>query len=229
MDVASGSGRYRGGPVRSADLPRRVRAAARTRRDEGESRPSWLPDGLAAPIGAGHEPASAKHERGDLFGGFAGDVREDGGVGVGGEHDGAVPEHVLHHPQVHPGGQRQGGRAVGEVMQPDRRHPGLHRESADGPGQPVGCHRVTAWAGEHVPTVLIGRTAFDPFQGLLLPVPTKRGDGRAVQSERPFAAGGLGWADDHMAVVLLQLLADRRYAGVQVDVAPAQPGRLATA
>jgi hypothetical protein len=60
-------------------------------------------------------------------------------------------------------------------------------------------------------------------------VSTKRGDGGAVQGDRPLAAGGLGWADDHVAVVLLQLLADRRYAGVQVEVAPAQPGRLTPA
>ena len=44
---------------------------------------------------------------------------------VGGQHDAGVAEHLLHDPQVHARahlGQR--GRAVPQVMQPDRRQPG---------------------------------------------------------------------------------------------------------
>ena len=36
-----------------------------------------------------------------------------------------MAEHVLHHSQVYPGGQGQRGRAVTQVVQPDRRQPGL--------------------------------------------------------------------------------------------------------
>ena len=54
-------------------------------------------------------------------------VGQDRGVGVGGQHDAGVAEHVLHDVQVHPGGQGQRGRAVPKVVQPDRRQPGLAR------------------------------------------------------------------------------------------------------
>ncbi len=42
-------------------------------------------------------------------------------MGVGGQHDAGVAQHFLHHPQVHPRGQGQRGRAMPQIMQPDRR------------------------------------------------------------------------------------------------------------
>jgi len=41
------------------------------------------------------------------------------GVGVGGEHDAGVPEHVLDDVQVGSGGQGEAGGAVPQVVQPD--------------------------------------------------------------------------------------------------------------
>src|SRR6266568_6922289 len=61
--------------------------------------------GPAGASGAGDEAARLEDEAGDLFGGGAGDLGQDRGVGVGGEHDRGVAHHVLHHLQFHPCGQ----------------------------------------------------------------------------------------------------------------------------
>jgi len=54
-------------------------------------------------------------------------------------------------------------------------------------------------------------------------------DGGAIQRDGALAAGGLRRAQHQAAVVLLELAGDDRGGAVEVDVAPAQPGRLAPA
>jgi hypothetical protein len=76
-------------------------------------------------------------------------------------------------------------------------------------------------AGEHVPAVLIGLTDLQALQRLLLPMPAQRRDRAPIQGDGACAAGGLRWADDHVPVVLLQLLGDGGDAAVEVQVAPA--------
>jgi hypothetical protein len=49
--------------------------------------------------------------------------RQDGGVRVGGEHDAGVTELILDRLEVGAGGVGKAGRAVPEIMQPDRRQP----------------------------------------------------------------------------------------------------------
>jgi hypothetical protein len=54
-------------------------------------------------------------------------------------------------------------------------------------------------------------------------------DGGSIERYGAAAGGGLRWADMHGASVGDALLLDGDRAGVQVDVAPAQPGGLAAA
>jgi hypothetical protein len=75
--VRSGGGRELAGVVWSADLPSRVRSTGQRCR-RGRRGPADLADGSACPGGAGYESSGAQDEGGDLFGGFAGDVWEDG-------------------------------------------------------------------------------------------------------------------------------------------------------
>jgi hypothetical protein len=109
------------GSCRAADLAPWVGVAA-------QSLPAAAPAGrlrLTGPSGARDEASGRDDERGDVLGGLAGDLEEDRGIGVGGQHDAGVAEHVLYDLQVHFGGQGEGGRAVPQVVQPDRRQPGL--------------------------------------------------------------------------------------------------------
>jgi hypothetical protein len=179
--------------------------------------------GAAGACGAGDQAACLEDEGGDLLGSGAGDLGQDRGVGVGGEHDGGVAHHVLHHLQFHPSGQGERGGTVAQVMQPDRRQPGGLGEDAEVAGEPVGGQRVAAEAGEDVAAVMVA--------GLVLAgaVGAQRGDGGVVQGDDAGAVAGLGRAGDHVPVVLLQLLGDDRDTLVEVDVAPAQPGGLAAA
>jgi hypothetical protein len=98
---------------------------------------------------------------------------------------------------------------------------------AEGPCEPVRGEWIAVQTGEHVPAVPIGLANVQALTLLALPVPRQRGDGRAVQRDRPYAAGGLRWTNDHVTVVLLQLLVDGCDAAVQVEIAPPQAARLA--
>src|SRR5437868_10285632 len=76
-------------------------------------------------VGSRDEAGGFEDAGGGLLCCFVGDLRKDGGVGVGGEHDAGVPEHLLHTLQFHRGRQGEGGCAVAQVVQPDRRQPCL--------------------------------------------------------------------------------------------------------
>lgn len=94
----------------------------------------------AGACGAGDEAACLEDEAGDLLGGGAGNLGQDRGVGVGGEHDGGVAHHVLHDLQFHPGGN-EGGGAMAKIVQADG------RQSAGGMVLPAGAYVVK---GDHV-------------------------------------------------------------------------------
>ena len=82
------------------------------------------------------------------FGGVVGEVGEHAGVGVGGEHDAGVAEHRLYGFEVVAGGQGQAGRAVAQVMQPDRGQVGGADQALEQLAEPVGFDRVAALVGE---------------------------------------------------------------------------------
>lgn len=64
------------------------------------------------------------------------------GVTVGGEHDAGVAEHRLYDFEVVAGGEGQAGRAVAQVMQPDRRQVGVADQAVEQLAEPVGFDRV---------------------------------------------------------------------------------------
>lgn len=57
------------------------------------------------------------------FGRGKGDFRQHAGVEVAGHGDGRVPQHLLDHLHLHARGESEGGGAVAQVVQPDRRSP----------------------------------------------------------------------------------------------------------
>src|SRR4051794_17753069 len=94
--------------LRAADLAARMRTGpARTRRAVPAAA-ALLARGRAASsaIGAWDESSGFEDVGGGLLGSGMGDLREDGRVGVGGEDDAGVHEHLLHHLQLHPYRQR---------------------------------------------------------------------------------------------------------------------------
>lgn len=64
-----------------------------------------------------------EHQARGALGGLERQGGKHTGVGVGGEHDAGMPEHGLHGLEVIAGGQREGGGAVAQVVQPDRGKP----------------------------------------------------------------------------------------------------------
>lgn len=84
-----------------------------------------------------------------------GEVGEHAGVGVGGEHDAGVAEHRLHNFEVIVGGQGQAGRAVAQVMQPDRRQGGVADQAVERRTEPIGLDRVAAQSARRSDTPLL--------------------------------------------------------------------------
>jgi hypothetical protein len=97
------------------------------------------------------------------------------GVGVGGQRDRGMPQLILNHFQVRARGQRQGGRAVPQVMQPDRRQARLCGELAESAGQPVGGHRSPVEVGEHEPAGPVSQPVGGSLGLLSLPASAQRG------------------------------------------------------
>lgn len=58
------------------------------------------------------------------------------------------PSHRLHGFEVVAGGQEQAGRAVAQVMQPDRRQIGVPDQAGEQLAEPVGFDRVAAGVDE---------------------------------------------------------------------------------
>jgi hypothetical protein len=104
-----------------------------------------------APTGAGHQAARPDDQHGHLLRRAMRDGGQDGGVGVGGQHDARVAQHLLHHPQVHPGVQSECGRAVPEVMQPDKSAVG-RRSDEDSGAHPFQAGSMATPSDEHALT-----------------------------------------------------------------------------
>jgi len=72
---------------------------------------------------------------------------QDAGIAIGAQGNRRVPELVLDDLQVGPGGQGQGGRAVAQPAQGDRRQPGVRVQTTQQPGPAgVSAHRDPAAA-----------------------------------------------------------------------------------
>lgn len=65
-----------------------------------------------------------EHQLGGSVGATTLDLRQDAGVGVGGDHDAGVPEEILQGLQVGSGFVGEGRGAVAQVVQPHRGQPG---------------------------------------------------------------------------------------------------------
>ena len=162
----------------------------------------------------------------NVFGYPAGDVGKDRGVGVGGKHDAGVPEHVLDDFQVDTHSEGEAG-AVAQVVQADRRQGAGVVELAEVARQPVRRHGITVKPGEYVATVEVVLPGSGALGELPCAVGTQGRDGGAVQGDHPLTMSRLGRAQGDVAVVLLELPGDDRGAGIEVDIAPAQPGGFA--
>jgi hypothetical protein len=170
-----------------------------------------------------------QHEAGGGLGGLVVQLEQDGRVGVGGEHDAGMPDQFLHGLEVGTGRVGQGGRAVAEVVQPHRRQPGQLDEAVEAAGQPVGVQRCAVRGGERVSGVLPSRAGRWAFGALPAQVGAQQPGGDPVEGDDPAAGRGLRRADRDGAAVGDALLPDHDDAVVEVDVGPAQPGRLAAA
>ena len=106
------------------------------------------------------------------------------------------------------------GRAVAQVVQPDRRQLGVPDQAVEQLAEPVGFDRVTAQVGEDEPA----HRALEGGGGV---VPAQDRDGEPVECDHADAAGGLNVADGELATVLLELPADQQRPVVQVHIAPA--------
>ena len=79
--------------------------------------PQEAPSGAAATLGARNHAACRDDERGGVFGGPIGHLGRHRGVGVDGEHDAGMAEHVLDDLEVRARSQSEGGGAVPQIMQ----------------------------------------------------------------------------------------------------------------
>ena len=75
------------------------------------------------------------------------------------------------------------GRAVAQVIQPDRRQVGIADQAVEQLAEPVGFDRVTAGVGEHEPA----HVALERGGGVVA-----EQDGEPVEHDQANAAGGLG-------------------------------------
>jgi hypothetical protein len=88
-------------------------------------------------FGRGRPFAGLQDQPGDVLGSGERELARDADIGVGSEHDAAVPELITDDLQVRPGGQRKGGRAVPQIMQSYWRQVGGGDEIPEGPGEVV--------------------------------------------------------------------------------------------
>ena len=109
---------------------------------------------VAGAEGTGGRAGGCEDQARGGLGGVVGEVGQHAGVGVGGEHDAGVAQHRLYGFEVVGGGEGQAGRAVAQVVQPDRRQVGLADETVEQFAEPVGFDRVTAGVGEDEPSQL---------------------------------------------------------------------------
>jgi hypothetical protein len=109
--------------------------------------------------------------------------------GVGSQGDGGVAELVLHDLEVGSRGQGDGGGAVPQPVQRDRRQPGGGDQLREQAGHPVRPERGPGHGGEHVPG--LGPPGGGPLGPLPGPVLAQRGDGGLVQGDDPAPGAAL--------------------------------------
>jgi hypothetical protein len=108
---------------------------------------------VAVADGAGSHAGGVEDQTRGGLGGVVGEIGQHAGVRVGGEHDAGVAEHHLHDFEVVAGGEGQAGRAVAQVMRPDRRQVGVADQAVEQFAEPVGFARVAAQVGEDNPSL----------------------------------------------------------------------------
>jgi hypothetical protein len=140
-----------------------------------------------------------------------------------------VPELVLHDLQVRSGGQGKGGCAVPQAVQRDRRQPGLADQAAEQAGQPVRPDWLTGPGGEHVPGLGPASPGGGPLGLLAALMGTQRRDRGPVERDHPASRVAFRRPGDQPPAELLQLLGHRQRPGIQIHVAPPEPGGLAAA
>ena len=104
--------------------------------------------------GTGGGAGGGKDQTGGGFGGVVGEVGQHAGVSVDGEHDAGMVEHRLHGLEIVAGGRGQAGRAVAQVMQPDRGQAGVADQAVEQLAEPGGFDRVSTLVGEDGPAYL---------------------------------------------------------------------------
>nr|WP_240899578.1 hypothetical protein [Kineococcus indalonis] len=130
---------------------------------------------------------------------------------------------------VHPGGQREAGVGVPQVVQPDDRHPGRLDELAEGVRDDVGPQQIAVLPGEDQP-VLDPRLPPRGALGLLHhPVAPQDVDGQRVDGHHPRAGRRLRRPQPRAVVPFGDLPRHDDVGALEVDVAPVQPDRLAAA
>ena len=107
--------------LRAGDLPGWMSEAEAARDHGARMLSQGVPARAAAALGARDEAACGDDEGGGVLGRMAGHLGQHRGIGVGGQDDAGVAEHVLDDFQVGAGSEREAGGAVSQVMQPDRR------------------------------------------------------------------------------------------------------------
>jgi hypothetical protein len=127
-----------------------------------------------------------------------GRFRQHAGVGVGGQDDGGVAELVLHDLEVGSRGQGDGGGAVPQPVQRDRRQPGGGDQLREQPGHPVPPERSPGHGGTRTRSRPTGPGG-GPLGLLPDPVLTQRRDGGPVQGDDPASGIALRRPDDQPA------------------------------
>lgn len=141
-----------------------------------------------------------------------------------------MAEQVLQRLEVGAGLVRQRRRAVAEIMKPDRRHVGLADEEAESAAGVAGVDRGAVFADEDVPGVvpdLAGGEAAGTLVDLAAAVFPEDLDGVLVQGDGTGAGRGLGRTLNDQVAGGGAVAADEQQPVVEVDLAPAQPTRLA--
>lgn len=164
-----------------------------------------------------------QHQRGGSLGSLVSQTRQQTGVGVRGQHDAVMPKSLLHHLQLAPNRQHQTGRTMPQIMQPDRRHTSPGRQPAKRMRQIPRAERNTPATSRTQTRSAHRRTPDDARRrDAAAPSPLPR------QRHCTNAALGLGRADHGPPVVALHLMRHHQQSVVQVQIAPAEPGGLAT-
>lgn len=149
-------------------------------------------------------------------------------VDVQGDRHRGVSESPADHGDGHAAGQRDRRVGVPKIVQPDLRQSGCFHEFGERGGHIVrGLQLAAVQPCEHGLGVVPGDVRCQPFLDLPPSMPLELGDRRGVERDLSSAMGGLGLVDDDPALRHRPVAVDEDGPGLQIDVVPSQPERLA--